>query len=171
MMQQYFATLARYHVWATDQLLAHIKAVNEAEYRQDRGLYFGSVHGTLNHMLVGERHWYARIADGVSLKMALDVELESERDALAAALREAAGRWEKWLTDHPVQTFDRDLHYNRASGVAAVAPFAPVLGHVFNHGTHHRGQLTAALTGMGHACPELDLIYWTVAMRQAETNK
>jgi len=171
MMQPYFARLARYHVWATDKLLTDIDAVSETEYRQDRGLYFGSIHGTLNHMLVGERHWYARFAEGMSLKMPLDTELESQRGALAVALREATGRWGVWLDANPAQDFDRDLHYSRASGVPAIAPFATTLGHVFNHGTHHRGQLTAALTAMGHACPELDLIYWAVAMRQAEMNK
>ena len=44
-------------------------------------------------------------------------------------------------------------------------PFAATLAHVFNHGTHHRGQITAALTAMGHACPELDMVW----MLQAES--
>jgi uncharacterized damage-inducible protein DinB len=38
-------------------------------------------------------------------------------------------------------------------------PFAATLAHVFNHATHHRGQITAALTAAGHAAPELDLVY------------
>ena len=44
-------------------------------------------------------------------------------------------------------------------------PFAATLGHVFNHGTHHRGQITAAITAMGHACPEIDMVW----MLQAES--
>ena len=43
-------------------------------------------------------------------------------------------------------------------------PFALTLSHVFNHGTHHRAQITAAVTAMGHVCPELDLVW----MLQAE---
>ena len=44
-------------------------------------------------------------------------------------------------------------------GIAQSLPFAPTLAHVFNHGTHHRGQVCAALTAMGRATPELDLVY------------
>jgi uncharacterized damage-inducible protein DinB len=49
--------------------------------------------------------------------------------------------------------------------VPQALPFAPTLGHVFNHATHHRGQITAAITAMGHRCPELDM----VIMLQAES--
>ena len=45
-------------------------------------------------------------------------------------------------------------------GTAASLPFAATLTHVFNHGTHHRGQVTAALTALGQPCPELDLVYY-----------
>jgi uncharacterized damage-inducible protein DinB len=38
-------------------------------------------------------------------------------------------------------------------------PFAATLAHVFNHGTHHRGQISAALTAMGQPAPELDLVF------------
>ena len=44
-------------------------------------------------------------------------------------------------------------------------PFAITLAHVFNHGTHHRGQITAAVTAIGHEAPELDLVF----MLQAES--
>lgn len=50
------------------------------------------------------------------------------------------------------------LNYNRSDGQATSLPFAQMLGHVYNHATHHRGQITAALTAMGHASPELDWV-------------
>jgi uncharacterized damage-inducible protein DinB len=42
-------------------------------------------------------------------------------------------------------------------------PFTPTLTHVFNHGTHHRGQISAAVTGLGHEAPELDLLFTVIA--------
>jgi len=54
-MKTYFATLARYNAWATRKLFEHIGALPEADYRRDAGLFFKSVHGTLNHLLVAEQ--------------------------------------------------------------------------------------------------------------------
>lgn len=162
-MGDYFAVLARYHVWASEKLLAAVAAMEEPHYRRDCGLFFVSVHGTLNHMLVGETLWHARFADGVSPKLALNSEIETERAALAQALRAAVGRWDSWLGSLPPQRLAGTLDYQRTSGEAVSVPFSAALGHVFNHGTHHRGQISAALTGMGYACPELDLIYFLSA--------
>ena len=62
------------------------------------------------------------------------------------------------------------LDYVTTKGVAQSLPFAATLGHVFNHGTHHRGQITAAITAMGHACPELDMV-WMLQAEAKETTR
>lgn len=158
-MNDYFLTLARYHVWATDVLLETVALMSDADYRKDAGLFFGSVHGTLNHLLAGEMHWHARIAEGAWLSHALDAQLESERCSLAQALRQSAARWPELVARLPPERYAGMLHYTRVNGQAMVTPFAATLGHVFNHGTHHRGQISAALTGMAYPCPEMDLVY------------
>jgi uncharacterized damage-inducible protein DinB len=102
----HFTHLAHYNVWATERLLNGVEAITESDYLRDVGLFFKSVHGTLNHLLVGEHMlWFPRFSEGVSPKVALDT-------------------------------------------------------HVFNHATHHRGQITAAMTHMGYDCPELDMVYF-----------
>lgn len=158
-MQHYFAMLARYHLWATEKILDQIATIREEDYRQDRGLFFDSIHGTLNHMLVAELHWYARFTESEPPTLALNAEVEHDRPALDGALRTNVARWQGFIAGLEAQRFDTQLTYLRPSGEKTVTPFAASLGHVFNHGTHHRGQLSAALTGMGYACPELDLIY------------
>lgn len=156
----HFLTLARYNVWATQRLLDAVAAVPEAGYRQDVGLFFKSIHGTLNHLLVGEhRLWFRRFAEGVSPQLALDAEVETDRAALAQALRAGVARWAPLIESWPAERFDGVLAYTTMRGTAATLPFAATLAHVFNHGTHHRGQITAALTALGHASPELDLVY------------
>ena len=156
----HFTQLARYNVWATARVLDAVRALPEEAYRRDMGLFFKSIHGTLNHLLVGEHHlWFVRFAEGISPKVALDAELESNRAQLDARLREGAARWAPLIASWPAGRFDGVLSYTTTRGEPAALPFAATLTHVFNHGTHHRGQITAALTALGQPCPVIDLVY------------
>jgi uncharacterized damage-inducible protein DinB len=164
----HFLQLARYNVWATRRLLDAVSAVPEDGYRKDCGLFFKSIHGTLNHLLVGEHMlWYPRFARGVSPKLELNAEVEPERDRLGQALKGGAANWLPLIESWPAERFDGVLNYTNMRGQAMSLPFAATLAHVFNHGTHHRGQITAALTALGHTSPELDLVY----LLQEESSK
>ena len=161
----HFATLARYNLWATRTLYEHVAALPEHDYRRDAGLFFKSVHGTLNHILVGEHAvWFPRFAEGVSNRVVLDTELEPDRARLRERLVDGAQRWAPLIASIPAERFGGTLNYTSMRGVAQSLPFAATLAHVFNHGTHHRGQITAALTALGHPCPEIDMVW----MLQAE---
>lgn len=156
----HFQQLARYNVWATRRLIEAVTQVSDADYRKDAGLFFRSIHGTLNHLLAGEHMvWYQRFARGLSPKVALDGEVEPERDRLAQALVGGAANWLPLIESWPADRFEGVLSYTTMRGAAVSLPFAATLAHVFNHGTHHRGQVTAALTALGQPCPELDLVY------------
>jgi uncharacterized damage-inducible protein DinB len=156
----HFATLARYNVWATARLFESVDALSDDDYRRDVGLFFRSVHGTLNHLLVGEHTlWYPRFAQGASPKVQLDAEIEPDRTQLKQRLLEGAKKWQTLIDGWPAVRLDGTLDYTTTKGVPVSLPFALTLAHVFNHGTHHRGQITAALTMMGKPSPELDLVY------------
>lgn len=154
-------TFARYNEWAMARLLVVVAAVPEGAYRDDVGLFFKSIHGTLNHLLVAEHLlWLRRFDEGVSPKLALDAEAEPDRGALAERLQTGAARWAPLIASWPAERFAGVLEYTTMRGQQASLPFAAALAHVFNHGTHHRGQITAALTMLGQPCPELDLVYF-----------
>ncbi len=154
-------TMARYEAWATRRLLDDLDRLPDDAYRRDVGLFFRSVHGTLNHLLVtGRQLWFERFAHGASPALALDAEVETDRSRLRERLLEAAEAWAPWLAGVPDERLEQgSLDYVSTKGVAQSLPFAAALAHVFNHGTHHRGQVTAAITAMGHPCPELDLVW------------
>lgn len=156
----HFSTLARYNAWATARLLGAVARLDEAEYRRDLGLFFKSVHGTLNHVLVAEHLlWRVRFAEGASPRVALNDEAEPDRVRLAERLLAGAARWLPLIEGWSVSRYESCLQYTTTRGKPATLPFAATLAHVFNHGTHHRGQITAALTALGQPCPELDLVY------------
>jgi uncharacterized damage-inducible protein DinB len=156
----HFATLARYNLWAMRRLLDAIASLSDDDYRRDVGLFFKSIHGTLNHLLVTEHMlWYRRFSEGVSPKLTLDEEIEPVRERLAQALRGGAANWLPLIESWPAEKFEGRLIYTTTKGEPANLPFSETLTHVFNHGTHHRGQITAALTMLGQPCPVLDLVY------------
>jgi uncharacterized damage-inducible protein DinB len=163
--RDHFLMLARYNVWATDRLLErHVAKLTDGEYRRDVGLYLKSVHGTLNHLLLAERClWFERFATGESPKRKLDEEVHADRAALQAALKQGVRGWIPAIESWDEARFDGTLRYTSTAGVTRTVPFAPALTHVFNHGTHHRGQITAALTALGHDAPELDLLFPVMA--------
>jgi uncharacterized damage-inducible protein DinB len=163
--RSYFSALARYHVWATAKLYEYVDRLSEGDYRKDAGLFFKSVHGTCNHLLVAEHAvWFPRFAEGISNRVALDSELERDRATLRDRLLATVPRWQALIASFDDRRYAGMLAYTTTRGVAQSLPFAPTLGHVFNHATHHRGQITAAITAMGYPCPEID---W-VGMLQAE---
>ena len=158
---RHFNTQARHHVWATHRLLDAVSAVSDEHYKRDVGLFFQSIHGTLNHLLLAEHLlWYARFAKGASPVPALNSEIEPDRERLAQALRGGSANWSHLMASWPPERFDGHLDYQTSEGAPMSLPFAATLAHVFNHATHHRGQITAALTAMGQPCPELDMVYF-----------
>lgn len=153
--------MARYNLWATRKLYEHVDDLPEPDYRGDSGLFFHSIHGTLNHLLLtADRVWYPRFAEGVSPQgVRLSDEVEPDRAALKRQLQHSGERWCALVETMDAGRYPGEIEYTTMRGTRAVLPFAATLAHVFNHGTHHRGQITAALTARGHAGPELDLVY------------
>jgi uncharacterized damage-inducible protein DinB/GNAT superfamily N-acetyltransferase len=158
-LREQLQTMARYNLWATHRLYAHVDALPEVDYRRDAGLFFKSVHGTLNHLLVAEHLlWRVRFTEGGNPAVKLDAEVEPDRTRLRERLVEGALAWLAMLDIWPESRLSGSFSYRRMAGPELTLPFAATLSHVFNHGTHHRGQISAAITAMGQACPEIDLV-------------
>lgn len=156
--------MARYHAWATERLLSAVAVVPDEAYRQSCGLYFGSIHGTLNHLALADGEiWYPRFTGKRSASLSLDAELESDRAALTSRLLAATARWPRYIENLDEAALAGDLRYTMTTGQARVLPVAAALFHVFNHGTHHRGQVTAALSMLGFDYPPLDLPFMIFA--------
>ncbi len=162
-LRQQLLVLAHYNAWASARLLAALDQIDDTDYRRELGLFFGSIHGTLNHLLVGEHGlWYPRFVRGESPRLALNAEIETDRARVRERLLEGAARWAPFIAQLSPERLAGRIDYSSSSGVPLSLPFAPTLIHVFNHGTHHRGQITAALTALGQTAPELDLVYMLV---------
>jgi uncharacterized damage-inducible protein DinB len=162
-------TLSEYHVWAFQSLYRALLPMSEDHYRADCGLFFKSVHGTLNHLLVGDRVWFGRFAEEPYAVDGLDQELESDRNELEQALCAHSCHWRNWIDKQSAHRLDADISYTNMSGALFNNPCAATLLHVFNHASHHRGQISAAITQFGYRAPELDLINFLRSQSGAPT--
>lgn len=152
--------LARYNSWATQRLNLILNQVSDEDFYRDSGLFFQSIFSSLNHLLLGEHVlWFSRFSRGHSPQIALNSIIEQDRYALTQTLLEKSLHWQDYLQNLDPAWLGGLFHYQTSAGQNIAVPFAGTLLHVFNHGTHHRGQMSAALTAMGCDCPELDLIY------------
>ncbi|WP_173910388.1 DinB family protein [Acinetobacter sp. Marseille-Q1618] len=163
-----FQLLAQYNLWATQGLVKHLEKMPDDDFHQDVGLFFKSISGTLNHVLLGEHYlWYPRFKEGISPRIALDHTIHTEKYALLNELEQKSKNWIDFIETIQASLFEGNLTYQRTSGQTLTLPYAATLLHVFNHGTHHRGQVSAAMTVLGYACPELDLVYMLAEKNQA----
>ena len=152
------AQMARYHAWATERLLMSVARIPDELYSKPCGLFFGSIHGTLNHLLLTDSEiWYPRFARAPTTSLALDAELESDRASLASRLIAATACWSGYVESLDEPALADDLCYTMTTGQARVLPMSGALLHVFNHATHHRGQITAAISMLGFEYQPLDL--------------
>lgn len=167
--------LARYNRWINGRLYEACDALTDEARKQDRGAFFGSLHRTLNHLVLADQVWLKRFArcgadngtpfpslsaevldmpEAYTLDMVLFEDwpgLKGKRAQLDAAI-------EQWAADMPETYPQLSMRYSNSKGVQREHAAWMAITHFFNHQTHHRGQATTLLTQAGGAVGVTDLI-------------
>lgn len=165
-MQQHLAKLSRYHRWATEKLFESVSLLSDEQYYQKAGLFFGSVHGTLNHLLLVDQLWQSRI-EGIPYPVTdLSHEIEADAKTLEAALLAQCDSWFKICASVTDRRLGQEVEFRNLAGQKSELNLDDLLIHVFNHGSHHRGQISAALVEFGVPVPEMDYYYFILASRR-----
>ncbi len=153
--------MARYNAWLNGRVYEAVSALPEDDYRGDLGLFFGSVHNTLNHLLVVDRLWGGRI-EGVDRGVrALDEVLHDDFPSLRAAREAEDERLIALVDGLDDARLTAPVTYARIIGEGTQETRCDhVLMTLANHQTHHRGQVSAVLTQAGHGHPPLDLVFF-----------
>lgn len=158
-MKELFTMLGAYNAWANRRVYAAATALPEADYRRDAGAFFGSLHATLNHLLVGDRIWMRRFTGEGPQPDRLDAILHDDLPGLRSAREAEDARIEAYVTGLDETTLAGRFRYRTVVRPTEVEqPLAPALLHFFNHQTHHRGQAHALLTRFAGDAPSLDLL-------------
>jgi uncharacterized damage-inducible protein DinB len=119
--------------------------------------FFKSIHATLNHIMVGDRNWMNRFEGGVAPSTPLDTILYDDFEELCAARVREDERIERFAAGLSDGSLDSELAYVTNDGESYRNPMPMLLAHLFNHETHHRGQVHDMLSQAGVATPVLDL--------------
>ena len=160
-MLEHFRQFAGYNAWANRRLYDATARLGDADYRLDRGAFFGSVHGTLNHLLATDRIWLRRFTGRGDAPDRLDAIVFERFPALREARVTEDARIVDYVATLDDAALDGVIRYRRVSSPEPVEQrLAPALAHWFNHQTHHRGQAHALLGGLGIEPPELDLLFY-----------
>jgi len=158
-MKPLFEMLAAYNAWANERLFAAAARVPEYQYRADHGVFFHSLHGTLNHLLVGDRIWMHRFTGEGEEPKALAAILYDDLASLAVARTTEDARILAYVSGLDETALAGAIRYRSTRSPAALEQrLAPLLLHFFNHQTHHRGQAHAILTKLLDEAPSLDLL-------------
>jgi uncharacterized damage-inducible protein DinB len=160
-LKDHYAMFAGYNAWANRRLYEATAALPDAQYRDDRGAFFKSMHGTLNHLLATDRIWMQRFTGEGEAPDRLDAILFDNFDDLLLAREAEDARILVYVESLDEEKLAGVIHYRRVSTPEPqVQALAPALAHWFNHQTHHRGQAHTILTGLTGKAPELDLLYY-----------
>lgn len=157
---EYFRALAGYHIWAHRRLLKALAPMGDADYHGDQGLFFRSVHRTLNHLLLVDLLWNGRLTGKSFAISGLDQELVKERGRMPDEMLRAAETLKGLVETLDDARLESANTYLDTEGKRREYPLCLQLAHAFNHATHHRGQVTAVITRLGLESPVLDLPYY-----------
>ncbi len=158
----HYRTMARYNAWINERLYTAAAKVPDSERKADRGAFFGSIHGTLNHILLADLIWLQRFAtadwdfpalEGLSFEpvmaiTGLDMQLHDDFAALTDERQVVDAAILDWAdTDLTEAVLADDLNYfNILRQRQTTLDMGLCVTHFFNHQTHHRGQVTTLLS-------------------------
>jgi uncharacterized damage-inducible protein DinB len=165
MTPDYARVMARYNRWMNEKLYAVAETLTDAERKADRGAFFGSIHRTLNHLLLADRVWLGRFTGAVLEEgelgpggiRSLDQELYGVFDELRRERARTDDELDAFVATLTTEGLAANLRFVRR-GVSNEVPLWHAVAHVFNHQTHHRGQVTTLLMQAGRDPGVTDLV-------------
>ncbi len=154
----YFQTLSRYNRWMNENLYNVCSAMPDELRREDKGAWFKSVHGTLNHLLLCDRLWLGRFTHQPYPAYALDQELFHDWDEMKAERAQTDDAIDAWLASVDDEQLKQPLTFTAISQpMERTIVLWVLVAHLFNHQTHHRGQITTLMEQLGYDSGVTDL--------------
>ena len=158
-MIAHYRMFAAYNTWANNHLYAAAAELDEAQYNRNAGAFFGSMNGTLNHILGADRIWMKRFTGKGEHPDRLDAVLHPKLRELREARIAEDARIAAWIEAIEDASLAGRISYKTIAGQMEITQrLGPAVAHFFNHQTQHRGQAHTILSILGKNPPSLDLL-------------
>lgn len=150
MTPDYVRMMAAYSTWMNQRLFSQCGRMSEEERRHDAGAFFRSIHGTLDHLVYGDCAWMARFDGGAPAQGAIGTIAHEGWAELVEVRRSLDSRITAWAESVTGHWLTEPMSYRSVvDGKTRTLPRWVLVAHMFNHGTHHRGQLTTLMKQRG----------------------
>ena len=147
---EYCRLMATYNSWMNRKVYAVCVALPESDLYKDRGAFFKSIYLTLNHIAYADLAFLSRFTGDPTKVPALAEDLFGSFAALQTERQRLDDRLAQWADSLTAEWLARSLTYtSKVDGRARTVPHWVLVSHIFNHQTHHRGQVTTMLTQLG----------------------
>ena len=158
---QHFLTMANYNIWANRRYFGLCSQLSEQDYKLDRKVFFGSIHNTLNHILLVDILWLARLKESESNVHSLDQILHNDFESLQETRTSEDQKLLSYLNNLEPSRMKNPIAYRRLTGKIVEETVEDILISLFTHQIHHRGQVHAMLTQSNlnnSDLPDLDVV-------------
>jgi len=160
----YYTTMAEYNQWMNRKIYAVCAQLPEETRKKDLGAFFKSIQGTLNHLLYGDRAWMGRFTQQPYVQPKMGTELYDDFEELQRARFEMDQKIVNWATTLSQDWLNQPFEYtSNIDKQTRILPTWVLVTHMFNHQTHHRGQLTTLLYQLGYD-PGITDLPWLPAL-------
>jgi uncharacterized damage-inducible protein DinB len=148
-----------YNQWATERLLDTAAKAGEADLKAPQNAGYLPVLATFTHILLAQTGWLSFWRTGKPSERSFGDAFQSlsgVRAALAESHREL-GEFLGGLSEEQIAT---TITITDRTGSSYGRELGPLIVHVFNHGTFHRGEIALRLSELGHSPGDLDYLDW-----------
>ena len=165
--KNHFETQIDYQIWANQILFECLSGLEPDALTRPEGLFFPSIHHTVDHLHVVLELWAARLA-GRDATADFHTIRQGDWSRLKHDLQQSLRDLGHWLGARDPGFIDDEISYHRLGGAHTRSGVRDVLVHLMGHFIHHRGQISAVATRLGAPAPEMDFLYYVRDLEAAE---
>ncbi|MFV1985375.1 MAG: DinB family protein [Thiohalomonadales bacterium] len=161
---------AQYNKWMNDHFYTLCDSISDEERKRDTGAFFKSIHGTFNHILLGDRLWMSRFQGTTFDVESLDQELYSDYGELKnqrIITDKTIAQYVESLTN---EVLDKPITFvSKVKQSEHTYILRDCILHFFQHQIHHRGQISTLISQLGIDIGVTDMM-WMPGIEKSRTN-